>query len=233
MIYVTSDLHGYPLREFKKLLDSSGFDRRRDFLFVLGDVIDRGKEGVLILKWLMQNESAELILGNHEIMMLRSEFVFRELTEDSLSSMNEGDLARLAEWKSNGADPTLRALAKETPEVRRDIIEFLSECPLYEDVTVGGRRFVLTHAGLGNYEEGKELDSYSEHDLTWARPRLEDEYSGEFITVFGHTPTIAYGSEFRGRAIKTKTYINVDTGASAGLAPMMLRLDDLKEFYLT
>ena len=51
MIYVTSDLHGYPLDGFLQLLDKAGFGER-DFLFVLGDVIDRGEHGVELLRWI-------------------------------------------------------------------------------------------------------------------------------------------------------------------------------------
>ena len=51
MIYVTSDLHGYPFEEFQKLLDTVGFSDA-DLLFVLGDVIDRGEDGVRTLRTL-------------------------------------------------------------------------------------------------------------------------------------------------------------------------------------
>ena len=36
-----------------------------DFLFVLGDVIDRGEDGIKILKWMMSQSNMELIMGNH------------------------------------------------------------------------------------------------------------------------------------------------------------------------
>ena len=42
MIYVTSDLHGYPLKKFREMLSKVGFSDD-DFLFVLGDVIDRAR----------------------------------------------------------------------------------------------------------------------------------------------------------------------------------------------
>ena len=44
MIYVTSDLHGYPLKDFQRLLNKANFGED-DFLFVLGDVIDRNGDG--------------------------------------------------------------------------------------------------------------------------------------------------------------------------------------------
>jgi hypothetical protein len=33
--------------------------------------------------------------------------------------------------------------------------------------------------------------------------------------------------------LQTDTWINIDTGAGSGMAPMLLRLDDMQEFYLT
>lgn len=51
--------------------------------------------------------------------------------------------------------------------------------------------------------------------------------------IFGHTPTVFFGEEHRGRAVKTGDWICIDTGAAMGDLPMLLRLDDLKEFYLT
>ena len=39
MIYVVSDLHGYPLEKLKKLLEKANFGKD-DFLYILGDVID-------------------------------------------------------------------------------------------------------------------------------------------------------------------------------------------------
>ena len=69
MIYVTSDWHGYPFEKIKDMLNKVGFSEE-DFLFVLGDVIDRGEDGIKILRWLMSQPNMELILGNHEAMML-------------------------------------------------------------------------------------------------------------------------------------------------------------------
>lgn len=81
MIYVTSDLHGYPIEKFKKLLKKVDFNDD-DFLYVLGDVIDRGEDGIKIIKWLMAQPNAQLLLGNHEAMMLACDFLFDEITED-------------------------------------------------------------------------------------------------------------------------------------------------------
>ena len=77
MIYVMSDLHGYPMEKFLEIMKNINFSSE-DFLYVLGDVIDRGRDGVKLLKWLMQNSNTQLLLGNHEDMMLKCEFLFEE-----------------------------------------------------------------------------------------------------------------------------------------------------------
>ena len=68
MVYVTSDLHGR-MDCLEKLLDYVHFDEDEDnWLYILGDVIDRNnKGGVDILKWLFIQPNVQLILGNHEV----------------------------------------------------------------------------------------------------------------------------------------------------------------------
>ena len=51
MIYLISDLHGYPFERFTELLQRAGFSDD-DLLYVLGDVVDRGEDGVRYLLWL-------------------------------------------------------------------------------------------------------------------------------------------------------------------------------------
>lgn len=79
MIYVISDLHGYPLEKLKELLETADFSEN-DFLYILGDVVDRnGDGGVEILVWLLSQPNVQLIVGNHEAMLLACEFLFDEI----------------------------------------------------------------------------------------------------------------------------------------------------------
>ena len=231
MIYVSSDWHGYPLDKIKALLADAGFSKN-DFLFVLGDVIDRGDDGVRILKWLMLQDNIELILGNHEAMMLSNSWLFDEVTNDSLDALDSKKLSLLTHWQANGCEPTLNALKRESAETRADILDYLRDAPLYDSVSVDKRDFLLVHGGLGNYSESKRMSDYTPHELLWTRPELSTQYSDSFTTVFGHTPTVTYSESYSGRMLDNGSWINIDTGVSCGLAPMLLRLDDMKEFYL-
>lgn len=231
MIYATADLHGYPLNMFKELLRKVRFSKE-DYLFVLGDVIDRGSDGISLLRWMMCQPNVELILGNHEEMMLESEFIIDKITNSSLDSLTSEKLDALANWIANGGEPTIAALRKLSDEDKQYVFEYLKDAPLYDIVSTENQHFLLTHSGLGRFSSGKEIDDYNKEDFLLNRPVLTDKYYDNVITVFGHTPTVNYGETFAGKAIVTKTWINIDTGAGWGFSPMLLRLDTLEEFYL-
>ena len=74
MTYVTSDLHGYPFEKFQALLNSVGFSEN-DMLYILGDVVDKGKDGVKYLQWSLDMPNVTLLLGNHEDMLRRYDFI--------------------------------------------------------------------------------------------------------------------------------------------------------------
>ncbi len=231
MIYVTSDIHGYPFEKFKEMLENVNFSAD-DFLYVLGDVIDRGNDGIKILRWIMLQPNVQLILGNHEAMMLGSRFVFEEITEKSIDELTGSKLDIYSSWVANGGQSTVESLKIMRNSELEYIFEYLEEAPLIEAVSVNGRDFILTHSGLGNFRKDKKISEYTPEELLWTRPDIGTKYFDGITTVFGHTPTVFYGEEYKGRAIFTDTWINIDTGAAAGLCPMLLRLDDMKEFYI-
>ena len=233
MIYVISDLHGYPAEKFKALLRSAGFGGN-DFLYVLGDVIDRnGDGGVGILRWLAAQPNAQLLLGNHEAMLLSCDFLFETVTDESINALSAEKLELLQNYLLNGGDPTLKALKNLPQEARLDLLDYLRDAPLYEGVTAGDRDYLLVHAGYCNFSPEKRLRDYSADDLLWARPEIYEDYYPDIVTVLGHTPTCYYGEQYRGKILKTDTWIDIDVGAGAGEPPVLLRLDDLKEFRLT
>ncbi len=234
MIYVTSDLHGFPHARFLSLLDQARFSDGDD-LIVLGDVIDRnGDGGVGTLRWMLQQVNVRMILGNHEAMMLSCRFLFDTVTGESVAGLSREKLSLLSAWIANGAEPTMKAfrsLIREDPESAYGILDWLESAPLYEVVDVPGRRYLLTHSGLGRFSPDKPLSAYAPDDFLWNRPAPDDRYFRNTVTVFGHTPTAVFGPEYAGRMLRTPTWIDIDTGAAGGGSPMLLRLDDEKPFY--
>lgn len=230
MIYVTSDLHGYSIEKFKDFLEKVHFSDD-DFLFVLGDVIDRGKDGIKILKWLMAKTNAQLVLGNHEAMFLACDFLFEEITEDSISRLTGSKLNTYSTWVANSGQVTIDALSAMRNSEIKYILEYLRDAPLYETVTVNNNDFILTHSGLGDFRKDKKLSEYAPMDLLWTRPGLNTRYFDDITVIFGHTPTVYYGNEYLGQIVKTDTWVNVDVGVGLGQEPALLRLDDMQKIY--
>lgn len=234
MIYVTSDLHGCDPKLLAQLLDKAGFGEE-DFLFVLGDVIDRGDYGAELLLWLTEQPNVQLILGNHEALMLACDFLFEEVTDESLDRLNREQMMLLESWYENGGGATiagLRRLLHRDPELVQGILDYLRDAPLYEWVDEGGKSYLLVHGGLGNFDPSRLLEEYDPEELMIQRPELHDRYFEDATVIFGHTPTVFYGREFQGRMLRTDTWLNIDTGAAMGNSPMLLRLGDEREFYI-
>ena len=201
MIYVISDLHGYPLERFLQLLEKASFGKD-DFLYILGDVVDRnGDGGVEMLQWLMYQTNVELIMGNHEAMLLSNAFVFDEMTEESLDSLTEEMRYRLSAYYLDGGKVTLDAMHKISKDTQQDILYYLRDCPLYEMIDVGGKTYFLVHSGIEKFDRNKKLNEYRDDQFLWARPGFDTRYFDDVMTILGHTPVI-------------------------------LRLDDMKEFRL-
>lgn len=234
MIYVGSDLHGCNPSDFQALLSQVGFGDD-DFMFLLGDVIDRGDWGAELLLWLTQQPNIQLLLGNHEALMLACSFLFEEVSEESLDNLTVNRINLVQNWLDNGGGPTLKGLQrllKHDPESVCGILDYLRDAPLYEDLELHGQRFILVHAGLGNYDTERPLSEYTPEELLLDRPSLSTNYSIGTRVVFGHTPSNQFGEEYSGRAIHTSSWTCIDVGVALGYAPMLLRLDDMKEFYL-
>lgn len=234
-IYVTSDLHGLEVERLEALLKKVNFSDS-DWLYILGDVIDRTNDGgVALLRWCTYQPNVQLILGNHEAMLLACDFLFDEINEESIDALSADKLAVLERYTRNGGDVTLNTLQRLNAEDREelfDILDYLRDAPLYETVSVGGRDFILVHGGLKHFSPEKKLSEYAPDELLWCRPLPHDKYFTDIITVVGHTPTFVYERVAPGKILKMPTWINVDVGVPYGHSPALLRLDDLTEFYL-
>lgn len=204
----------------------------RDTLYVLGDVIDRGPDGVKVLQDMSLRPNVFPLLGNHEFTAaICLPWLMAEITEQSLAALDETQLAALSEWLTNGGDMTLRGLNQLNREEREDIQEYFREMDLYAEVEVGGRRFVLTHSALEHFAPDKPLEDYELQDYLFGRPAPEAVYYPDRILIFGHTPTRILGGG--GKIIRQKTWIDIDCGCVfKGGRLGCLCLDTMEEFYV-
>lgn len=118
----------------------------------------------------------------------------------------------------------------EDPDELVKLVKYVRSAPLYMEVAVPMKRFVLVHGGLNGFDPGKGLDEYDEDDLLWTRPGVDERYWEDRMVILGHTPTQYIGGE-KGKMFVTDTWADIDTGAAGGGSPMLLRLDDMCPFY--
>ena len=230
MIYAMSDIHGC-YDKYRAILSEIQF-KSTDTLYILGDVIDRGPDGIKVLQDMSMRPNVFPILGNHEFTAaVCLPWLTQEITEQSLDSLADDQIAALGDWINNGGEPTLRGLWKLKPEERQDILEYFHEMELYAEVEAGGRSFILTHAALENFNPEKPLGSYHLPDFLFGRPGPDSIYFPDKILVFGHTPTrLLCGQD---KVFRGGTMIDIDCGCVfPGGRLGCLCLDTMEEFYV-
>jgi len=230
-LYVCSDLHGQ-FELYKTMVDLL---KDGDKLYILGDVIDRGPDGIRILQDILQRKNQiELFVGNHEIMMIQSLFLENEKEKQN--------------WirESNGGRKTQEDFLKLSPEEQKEIRNLLLQATVHREISVNGESIYLVHAKadqttdkkqeyvLDYLNEGREKELY---DTVWARKNdIKDKNSNDvwqeddiakknIFTVIGHTPTNDNKIEIH------DTYAIIDCGATNYGNGCLLRLNDGKAVY--
>jgi serine/threonine protein phosphatase 1 len=209
-----SDIHGN-YEKYTTALEVISFNED-DTLFVLGDVVDRGNNSMMILLDMMCRFNVMPILGNHEFMALSVLRVLtKEITDDTLSEFDEDFLTGMGHWIEDGGQATLNEFNSLSQDERESILEYLEEFQLYDEVSVGGKDYVLVHAGLSNFSENKRLDNYELHELIFEKPDYGKVYFKDKILVTGHAPTrlIVPDSD---KIYKANNHIAIDCGCGFG-----------------
>ena len=212
MTYVLSDIHG-DKRRLDCILEQINLSPD-DYLYVIGDVIDRKPYGIEILDKLLAMKNVTLLLGNHELMML-----------NALSG--GADLS--------GPFPVFK------DEEAWELWDY-NDLPLTVEVTVNDRAFLLVHGApltkgiLTGYSPRKEKSL-----VTWGRVTPETELFDDKTVIFGHTPTIYFQGDQHLSIWHGKNRIGIDCGCAFDKIDDgsrtfygrlgCLRLDDMKEFY--
>ncbi len=232
--YVISDIHGqYDM--FMEVLDKINL-KESDTLYILGDVLDRGPHPIKTLRKLMEMENVICIVGNHELMSIEClEFLMKEVTDMSLEELDDEMLDNLLTWQENGSKTTIEEFSQLDQETKQDVLDYIKEFLVYEQITVNDQEYLLVHAGLGNYSPEKDIEDYSLHDLIWARADYDTRYFEDTIVVTGHTPTqYIEGNSKPGYIYRKNNHIAIDCGASVpGGRLATICLDTGEEYYST
>ena len=223
--YVLSDIHGEGDR-FHRMLKRIGLSPE-DVLYILGDVIDRGPDGILLLREIMASSNMVMLLGNHEHMM-------QQYFQPGASLM---DILR---WGRNGNTPTLAAFRNLASKEQEEILTFLRTRQTHLQLELNGRRFYMVHGFPGD----------NIHDEVWGRPGVNAPNPiPDSTLLIGHTPVVVLGRDEeaqirfgedlmkRGdhlRILHAPGFVDLDCGCGHRIpyrALGCLRLEDGAEFY--
>ena len=226
MLYLISDIHG-ELDNFKQLLKKIKFDREKDNIIIMGDILDRGLDGVALLEYIKPytlDNSMELLLGNHELFAIM-------YLNGVLGEKNTGEPLDERTWVAFGGGDTIKSIKKMTTFEKKKILSFLEHLPICSEISsryLGN--VIVTHTGIDcnnyvmnadgtinvkssikkalknntyNYMVGMDL-----HQV----PKKDKEKFDQYLIV-GHVPCFRLNKDVSNKFYRTDYYMDIDAGA--------------------
>ena len=230
MIYVMGDIHGCK-DKYDDMLEQLK-PQELDAVFVLGDVIDEGDDGIAILNDMMYRANIYPVLGEREYYAKKFLPLIAEKgdAEKALASLEGEDREQLAKWLSMKSGKTIADFLALSEEGREDLLDYLEEFAAFEEIECKGKKFVLTHAGIDNHED-RDLYEHEEEDFIFAETDYGKAYFKDAFLVTGHTPTVAIDKKLFGKPYAKNKHLAIDGGCGFGGKLIAICLDTLKVYY--
>ncbi len=231
MTFVIGDIHGKK-EKYLEMLEKLN-PSETDAVFVLGDVIGIGDDGIEILKDMMYRANIFPVLGEQEY-LARELFplISEAKTVEDAGALLSGEKAELfGKWLTMKSEKTIKDFLALDEENKESIIDYLTEFAPYEQVEAGGKSFVLVHAGIDGFEEGKSLDEYDEKAFVFAETDYQKAYFPDSYLITGHTPTALIDRQCTGKVYSKKRHLAIDCGVAYGGRLAAVCLDKLKVYY--
>lgn len=229
-VFVCSDIHSH-LDVFDRAMNDldSG-----DEMYIIGDVADKGPDGLAVLERIMDDQRCHMLMGNHDLMFLQYLTLHKNLRTRYSEDFRDIEFvwlyrnAGLATWDS----------FQKLDESRKEAMEnYLKDLPVLLNIRVGDRVFMLVHAYPVNHgtspvqinelRTGKGYNWRS--DYVWARHPFHHEEGKIIIT--GHTSVFQFGSK---SIVHDEAWYDIDCGLAFRCRDSrlgVLCLNDLSERY--
>ena len=197
ILFAVSDIHGH-YELLIKVLNESGFDIKNlgHKLIVLGDLFDRGRENVLVyryLKNLKTNNKAVILKGNHELF-------FRDLDDNNplrvhFNYLHNGFDKTISEFSGIPINDLLEytnyELKKRINENHPELLTWINDLPYYLET----KNYIFSHAG---FHPDKALRDMDWRKAVWTKSEtLADidfmSFGYRKTLIMGHRPTSIMG----------------------------------------
>lgn len=187
-------------REMLKKIELS----ERDVLYVIGDVVDYGEDGIDLLTEMSMSANVYPVAGAHDYRALRMLTGFDKMLREG--AMPTADFsAEMQAWAADGGAVTLAGFRTLDDEMREGVLDYLAEFALYEEVTAAGREYLLVSGGIAGFAPDKELDDYAPADFFTPAP-AGAAYFEDRTVILGGAPAPA------GRIAREGGVIRLDCG---------------------
>jgi len=221
-----SDLHGC-YDKYIQMLEKIAFSKE-DTLYILGDVVDRGNNGIKILLDIAKHKNIILFKGNHD-QQAGMLLVNLHRLDDEKCPKELVEAWRL--WLSDGGEKTLKEYLSLSEEEQEIVVNVIKDALTVKEIEVGGRTFILAHT-VPEVDIICDFEKWSLEDYILGEPDYEEIYFDDKYVVTGHTPTAYIDKNSKGRIWMGNNHIAIDCGAVFGNSLGCLCLDTFEEFYV-
>lgn len=230
MTYIIGDICGNK-EKYEKMLEKLN-PKDTDAVFVIGNVLC-GESGIEILQDMMYKANIFPVLGKQEYYAKRLLPLIADFgsIEKAAEAAGDEDKSLLADWIKLKCEKTVSDFLALDEEGREAILDYLSEFAPYEEITEGGKTFVIASAGIRGFNEDTPLEDYSEEDFVFAETDYMTPYFSDRYLVTGNKPTAMISREFTGKVYSKKRHLAIDCGALYGGNLAAVCLNPLKVFY--
>lgn len=219
------DIHGR-FEKYMRMLKEIGF-RKSDDLYVLGDMIDKGSEPIKVIKDMSMRANVFPILGDSEYTALKIFKNAKRKGREDAAIKHEID-----EWVKVGGGVTAAQFVALPNDEREALTEYIEELPLYEELTVNGKNFILVHAGLSNFKIDRPLDDYSPEELIFEKADINTRYFTNATLISGHRRIDDKDGTGQTKAIQKNGHLCINCGENEDDPLCAVCLDDGREFYV-
>ena len=126
----------------------------------------------------------------------------------------------------------MEAFKELDDDMKEGVLEYLADMSLYEEIEVKGKKYLLLHAGIVDFDEATALEDYMPEDFI--RESLDPNVAlfPDVTVIAGHVPTYEIEGATRGKIFYGNGSIFMDCGAAFDEPLGCLRLEDGEEFYI-
>ena len=231
MNYVMSDIYG-DVERFREMLEIIDL-KEDDNLYLIGNFIG-GEGSVELLIQLADSVNIFPVMGETENTALEVLSLMTEnLNSKDADNPSEEMKLKAARLAAIGGKSIISEFIVLDPDKKGDIIDFMSEFPLFEICDSGENTFILVPRGLGNFDKnGKKLKKYTFEDLALTPVDYNRNYINDdnVYIVSGSVPVQEICGE--DSVYNSNNNICINGNLKNGGRLICLCLDTMKEYYV-